>query len=32
MGNDDKADEILDEINNWNEVSLQYAIVKRLMK
>lgn len=32
MGNNDKADELLDEINDWNEASLQYALVKRLMK
>ena len=32
MGNSDKADEIFDEINNWNVASLQYAIVKQLMK
>ena len=31
MGNTNKADEYLDEINNWNEASLQYAIVKRIM-
>ena len=32
MGNTDKADEMVDEINNWNVANLQYAIVKQLMK
>lgn len=32
LGKNDKADELLDEINNWNVASLQYAIVKQLMK
>ena len=32
LGKNDKADEIFDEINNWNVASLQYARVKQLMK